>query len=115
MQRLEELTMRAEQVFDAIDEQKRLNRIIEQYCTGKCKQCPLTKACLGEAEIDFSCEVTMEQCADYICLWDKERREQAELDAYLEEVEEMARKIEEHQGVTNASFGGGRYEDTQHS
>ena len=64
---MEELTIRAEQMLELIEQMKAINARLEALCTMKCDGCPLSKECLGDAQFDLGMDYDLEKCADYVC------------------------------------------------
>lgn len=83
---MEELTMRAEQMLDLIEQMKAMNARLEALCTMKCGECPLSKECLGDAQFDLGMEYDIEKCADYLNYYDKVKAEEAK-EAFIAEME----------------------------
>lgn len=86
---MEELTIRAEQLLEIINQMKSMNQTLEALCTGKCKKCPLTKECLGDAQFDLGMDYDIEKCADFLDYYDKvkaqERKEACEAERESEQ------------------------------
>lgn len=96
---MEELTRRAEEMLDIINQMKVLDVQLQSLCTGECKKCPLTKECLGEAQFDLGMEFDIEKCADFINYHDKvteqKERERLEAEADAKRETEAIREWEE--------------------
>lgn len=83
---MEELTIRAEQMLELIEQMKAISARLEALCTMKCDGCPLSKECLGDAQFDLGMDYDIEKCADYLNYYDKVKAEEAE-EAYIAELE----------------------------
>jgi hypothetical protein len=83
---MEELTMRAEQMLDLIEQMKAMNARLEALCTGKCERCPLKSECLGDAQFDLGRDYDIEKCADYLDYYDKVKAEEAK-EAFIADME----------------------------
>lgn len=92
---MEELTMRAEQMLDIIEQMKALNSRLEALCTGKCERCPLKSECLGDAQFDLGRDYDIEKCADYLDYYDKVKAEELKAQFEAEEEDRLIRAWED--------------------
>lgn len=84
-----DLTRRAEEVLEIIEHMQMLTAMLDEYCTGECRKCPLKSECLGDAQFDMGAKYDIEKCADFVDYWDRYKAEQAQED-YEAEKEKKA-------------------------
>lgn len=94
---MQELTNRAEQMLEVIEQVRFLNVSLAKYCTEECDKCPLCSECLGEGLLDPDADYNIEKCADFIDYYD---RWQAKKDA-----EALQRENEEFTEITGIDYG----------
>lgn len=78
---MEELTMRAEDLLEILEQMKALHAQVAEFCTGRCSKCPLTHECLGDALMDVGEKYDIEKCADFLNFYDKVQAEKAKEEA----------------------------------
>lgn len=113
---MEELTIRAEQMLEIIEQMKALNAQIEALCAGECKNCPLKHECMGDGYMDLTEDYDIEKCADFLDYHDKvtdrKMREIAEAEAEARQEDKLIRAFEDANrwaGVDPAWANMGRY------